>query len=98
MKLLIQNHAGHQFGIEANSILEGLKKLAKNLFYENNEEAGFKVVEVDGKKYSDADRYMSLDIALWEYKGHENEDFWEWNSRRMDEEIAVEIAFTRGGK
>jgi hypothetical protein len=98
VKCLIENHAGHQFGVEAETILEALKKLAKRLMYEDNNEAGFKVIEVDGKKLSNAGRFMEVDIALWEYKAYQNNggelDFWGWNGKRnIDDEMAVEICY-----
>jgi hypothetical protein len=85
MKLvcLIENHAGHRFEQKANGVLEALEILAKRLGYKNNMDAGFKVVEINRVVLSDFDRLKNLDIALWEYKGNEHMDFWEWNSQRM---------------
>jgi hypothetical protein len=98
MKYLIENHAGHQFEVTAETTYKALEKLARNLMYDDNNDAGFKVIEINGKKLSNADRFMDVDIALWEYKAYQNAggelDFWGWNGKRnISDEMAVEICF-----
>jgi len=84
-RLLIEDHTGTQFLLETakESVLEGLKELASNIGYKNNDEAGFVVLEINGVKMNKQSRGMNGDIAQWEYIGNEDKEFWGWNNERL---------------